>query len=235
MPCRHMAGNPDARRSALGVGTSANAAPSIATDSQWVTVVVCEKAVQDKSNGYEALAEAFTQARTLSIGPSVVRQWATRLQPGASILDIGCGYGVPISETLLQEGFAVYGVDASETLVAKFRERFPGAAVECNSVEESSFFNRTFDAVLAWGLMFLLPASTQRNLIGKAARTLNRHGHFLFTSPKEACSWMDGMTGLPSISLGHEVYEQELAAHGLVLVGNDEDKGENYYYFATRF
>ena len=42
------------------------------------------------------------------------------------------------------------------------------------------------------------------------------------------------MTGLPSISLGHEVYEQELSAHGLVLVGNDEDEGQNYYYFATR-
>jgi 2-polyprenyl-3-methyl-5-hydroxy-6-metoxy-1,4-benzoquinol methylase len=121
--------------------------------------------VRDKSNGYEAIADAFTHARTLSIGPSIVRKWATRLQPGTSILDIGCGSGIPISETLLQEGFTVYPVDASEALVAKFRERFPDAAVECNSVEESSFFNRTFDAVLAWGLMFLLPADTQRNLI----------------------------------------------------------------------
>jgi 2-polyprenyl-3-methyl-5-hydroxy-6-metoxy-1,4-benzoquinol methylase len=190
--------------------------------------------VRDRSNGYEAIAEAYTRARTLSIGPSIVRKWAARLQPGASILDIGCGHGIPISETLLQEGFAVHGVDASETLVAKFRERFPDAPVECNSVEESPFFNRTFDAVLAWGLMFLLPADAQRNLIGKVARALNRQGHTLFTSPKEACSWMDGMTGLPSISLGHEAYKQELAAHGLELVGNDKDEGENYYYFATR-
>jgi 2-polyprenyl-3-methyl-5-hydroxy-6-metoxy-1,4-benzoquinol methylase len=190
--------------------------------------------VPDNSNGYEAIAEAFTRARTVSIGPQIVRNWAKRLQPGASVLDIGCGNGVPISEALLQEGFAVYGVDASETLVDKFRKRFPNATVECSSAEVSLFFNRTFDAVLAWGLMFILPAQTQRSLIGKVARALNRHGHFLFTSPKEACSWMDGMTGLPSISLGHEVYEQELAAHGLVLVGNDEDEGENYYYFATK-
>lgn len=194
-----------------------------------------EKAVQDKTNGYEAIAEAFTRSRTPSIGPKIVRKWATRLQPGSAILDIGCGYGVPISETLLQEGFVVYGVDASETLVAKFRERFPDAAVECNSVEASSFFNRTFDAVLAWGLMFLLSADTQRAVFGKVARALNRDGHFLFTSPREACSWMDGMTGLPSISLGHGMYEQELAAHGLVLVGNDKDEGDNYYYFATKF
>ena len=38
---------------------------------------------------------------------------------------------------------------------------------------------------------------------------------------------------LPSISLGHDAYIQELAAQGLVLVGNDEDIGDNYYYFAA--
>ena len=107
--------------------------------------------MQDRSNGYEAIAEAFTRARTPSIGPRIVRKWAKRLQPGASVLDIGCGYGVPISEALLQEGFAVYGVDASETLVAKFRKRFPEATVEWSSVEESPFFNRTFNAVVARG------------------------------------------------------------------------------------
>jgi len=97
-----------------------------------------------------------------------------------------------------------------------------------------TLFSRTFDAVVAWGLIFILQAGAQQRLIGKVARTLNRQGHFLFTSPKQVCTWMDSMTDLPSISLGHEVYEQELGAHGLVLVGNDEDEGENYYYFATK-
>lgn len=190
--------------------------------------------VPDRSNGYEAIAEEFTRARTPTIGPTIVREWARGLPPDAFILDIGCGHGIPISQALLQDGFTVCGVDASPTLGSKFCERFPNAPVECSSVENSLFFSRTFDAVVAWGLIFILPVETQRSLIGKVARTLNLHGHFLFTSPKQACTWIDGMTGLPSISLGHEVYEQELAAHGLVLVGNDEDEGENYYYFATK-
>ena len=188
----------------------------------------------DRSNGYEAIAEDFVRARTPTIGPKIVREWAKGLPPGTSILDLGCGYGIPISEALLQDGFTVYGVDASATLVSKFRERFPKAPVECSSVEDSLFFNRTFDAVVAWGLMFLLTAETQRSLIGKVARAMNRQGRFLFTSPRQACSWMDVMTGLPSISLGQEAYEQELAAHDLVLVGNAEDEGENYYYFAVK-
>ena len=188
----------------------------------------------DRSNGYEGIAEAFMRTRRPSIGPTVVRKWAKTLPAGASVLDLGCGSGIPISEALLQEGFAVYGVDASETLIAKFRERFPGVPVECSPAEESLFFSRRFDAAVAWGLMFLLPADTQRSLIGKVARALNRDGRFLFTAPRETGTWTDGMTGLPSCSLGHDAYERELVAHDLRLVGNDVDEGDNYYYFALK-
>ena len=196
--------------------------------------LILNEVMRDKSNGYETIARSFVQARTPSIGPKVIRAWAKRLVPGAAVLDIGCGYGVPISEALLQEGFHVYGVDASESLVAEFGERFPAVVVECNTIEESRFFDRTFDAVVAWGLFFLLAPDTQRRLIGKTARVLNPGGHFLFTSPKEACSWEDGMTGLTSISLGQEAYQEELRANGLRLVGNDVDEGENDYYFARK-
>jgi hypothetical protein len=125
-------------------------------------------------------------------------------------------------------------VDASKSLVAAFTNRFPGVIVECNTVEDSQFFDRTFDAVVAWGLLFILSPDMQRLLIAKVARALNSAGHFLFTSPRRACRWEDGMTGLPSISLGHEAYEEELSANGLRLVGNDVDDGENYYYFARK-
>ena len=188
----------------------------------------------DGSNGYENIAEAFIRTRRSWIGPTVVRKWAAGLRPGASILDLGCGSGVPISEALLQDGFAVYGVDASATLIAKFRERFPAVPLECNTVEESLFFSRKFDAAIAWGLMFLLPVETQRSLIGKIARALNADGHFLFTAGKEADTWSDNMTGLHSSSLGHDAYQQELEAHGFRLVGNDVDEGDNYYYFAAK-
>lgn len=70
---------------------------------------------------------------------------------------------------LIEEGFTVYGVDASAKLIAEFRKRFPDAPAECAAVEDSKFFGRTFDAIVAWGLMFLLPAETQSMVIHKAA------------------------------------------------------------------
>ena len=84
----------------------------------------------DKSHGYEAIAEDFTRANR-AIGPWSVRAWAERLPAGATVLDVACGNGVPISEALLDMGFVVYGVDASPRLQAKSRERFPDVPLEC--------------------------------------------------------------------------------------------------------
>src|SRR5690606_24111463 len=108
-------------------------------------------------------------------------EWARGLRAGATILDLGCGDGLPIARALLSDGFDVYGVDASPTLVAAFSRRFPQAKVMCEPVEESSFFGRKFDGVLAIGLIFLLPSDAQRSLIRRVAQVLTPGGRFLFT------------------------------------------------------
>jgi SAM-dependent methyltransferase len=190
----------------------------------------------DASNGYEEHAERFIagRGRHPGVGAETVREWSRALPRGAAILDLGCGPGVPISQALIEEGFALYGVDASPTMIAAFRERFPEAHAECAAVEDSGFFGRTFDGVVAWGLMFLLPIDVQTRVIGKVARVLNRGGTFLFTSPKEAATWPDALTRRESISRGADVYEQILRGEGLTLVGETSDEGDNHYYLASK-
>jgi SAM-dependent methyltransferase len=189
---------------------------------------------QDKSNGYEEFAEAFMAARNPRMGRAIIREWSLTLPYGCAILDLGCGYGVPISEALIGEGFGVYGVDASAKMVGAFRRRFPEAHAQCASVEDSDFFGRTFDGVVASGLMFLLPADVQAILIHKVAEVLNPNGKFLFTSPQESCTWQDALTGRDSISLGSDVYEQILNAEGLRVVGERFDEGYNHYFFTLK-
>lgn len=189
---------------------------------------------QDKSNGYEEAAESFMSARNPRIGPSTIREWSQMLAPGSSILDLGCGHGVPISQVLTEEGFIVYGVDASAKLIEEFRKRFPSAPAECSAVEDSEFFRRRFDGVVAWGLLFLLPPEVQSAVIRKIARALNPGGKFLFTSPKEAVTWRDALTRRESVSLGAKRYKQILHTEGLVLVGEQSDEGDNHYYLASK-
>src|ERR1700746_2401561 len=126
----------------------------------------------DKSNGYEDVAAEFLAGRGRAaggIGTSVVEEWSRSLQRAAAVLDLGCGTGVPISQVLIERGFLVHGVDAAPSLVAAFRDRFPDTPVECSAVEDSDFFGKKFDGVVACGLFFLLDEATQRRLIEKIA------------------------------------------------------------------
>lgn len=189
----------------------------------------------DLSHGYEAVAHDFIAYRTRSgIGAETVRTWAEALPAGGDVLDLGCGPGMPITATLMDVGFRLYGVDASPSMVAEFRARFPEVPIECGSVEESRFFVRRFDGVVAWGLMFLLPAADQARLIRRMPALLKSGGRLLFTAPREICTWQDSLTGRESVSLGREEYRRLLEAEGLAETGEAEDEGDNHYYFARK-
>jgi len=189
----------------------------------------------DPSNGYEAIASEFMRRRGESnIGAATVRRWSRALPAGATILDLGCGHGVPLAMALIEDGYNVYGIDASPTLIAAFRSRFPHAHVTCGAVESSDFFARTFDGVLAVGLIFLLDADTQRDLIYKVAQALTAGGRFLFTAPSDACNWTDILAGRPSLSLGTEGYATILTDAGLAVVDEYLDEGDNHYFDARK-
>ena len=189
----------------------------------------------DPANGYEAVAQGFIDHRRNSdVGVAAVRYWANTLVPEATILDIGCGNGIPITGALVKDGYTLYGIDASTTMIGSYRQHFPDLAVACEPVETSTFFDRKFDGVVAWGLMFLLSESVQVELILRISTILHPGGQFLFTSPKAACTWTDVLSGVESRSLGAEKYKRALLSAGLSLIGNTIDEGENYYYFAKK-
>jgi len=190
---------------------------------------------EDRSNGYDMVAsEHIARREQRNIGVATVRRWARSLPSGADVLDLGCGHGLPLSKALLNDGFVVYGVDASPSMVAAFHQHLPQGNVACEPVEDSRFFGRLFDGILAWGLLFLLAENAQRSLIHKVALALNQGGRLLFTSPAQSCTWRDALTGLESRSLGAETYKALLLEADLVLVGEHTDEGDNDYYEAAK-
>lgn len=194
----------------------------------------------DRSNGYEEVSEEFlarrgnVRTRSNAIGVKEVRKWAKTLPLGSSVIDLGCGSGFPITVVLVEEGLQVFGVDGAPSFVAAFQRNLPGVPIVCESVPESRFFDRTFEAVLAWGLMFLLKAEEQHRLIERLAEILVPGGRLLFTSSAKPAVWKDAMTGLESVSLGAEQYRKLLEAVGISVAEEYEDVGENHYFDAFK-
>jgi 2-polyprenyl-3-methyl-5-hydroxy-6-metoxy-1,4-benzoquinol methylase len=198
--------------------------------------------MRDRSKGYESVAGEFLAGRgsaltrSKGIGVKVVREWARSLPRGAAVIDLGCGPGFPITEALVSEGLNVYAIDASPSFVEVFRRNLPGIPVACEAVEDSTFFDQKFDAAIAWGLIFLLPAEEQLRLIHRVADILVPGGRLLFTScaGREPLIWNDAMTGLESRSLGAVEYRRQLKAVGLSVIREYVDEGENHYFDTIR-
>ena len=163
-----------------------------------------------------------------------MRRWAASLDPGAEVLEIGCGAGVPVSSTLVDAGLKLWAVDASPSLLRIFRSRFPDIPARCEPAETSDFFARTYDAAISVGLLFLLDEPAQRGLIRRVSGTLRAGGRFLFSAPLEAGTWPDAVTGGESLSLGRERYEEALSSCGLRVHRTWCDEGDNNYYDAQK-
>jgi SAM-dependent methyltransferase len=194
--------------------------------------------MRDRSNGYERVAVEFLAGRgsahSIGIGVKTVRHWARTLPRGGAVIDLGCGSGFPITEVLVDEGLNVYAIDAAPSLVQAFQRNLPNTPVVCEAVEDSTFFDRTFDGVVAWGLIFLLPPEEQQRLLQRVSALLVSGGRLLFTASTEPFVSNDAMTGLETRSLGAEEYRRGIVAVGLSLIGEYEDEGRNHYFDAFK-
>ncbi len=188
----------------------------------------------DHSEGWEAISDQFIAIRS-QVGTALVRGWAKdRLPQSAAILDIGCGSGMPIAQALVDDGFSVWGVDASPSLISAYRLNLPDMPAVCEPVQDSSFFDRTFLGVISIGVIFLLCVGDQRKLLTNVANVLEPRGRFLFSAPHEVCRWNDTLTGRASMSLGADAYAAHLTGVGLRLDGCRSDEGGNNYYEAFK-
>lgn len=189
----------------------------------------------DSAKAYEDHAHEFLRGRDTSpIGTRVLNQWARTLRRGATLIELACGGGYPITRVLNAAGLQLWALDSSPTLVAEFRSRFPTIPVQCARVQESNFFDRTYEGAIAIGLIFLLAESDQAALISRVSEILEPGGRFLFTAPLEKGDWIDMNTGLECRSLGQANYEKYLREAGFGVVATFSDKGANNYYDMER-
>ena len=187
----------------------------------------------DSAAAYEASAHEFLRGRDTSpIGTQVVDQWARSFPGGATVIELACGGGYPISRVLDTAGLKLWAVDSSPTLVAEFQSRFPKIPIQCAKVQESDFFGRNYDGAIAIGLIFLLSESDQIDLISRVAEILVPKGRFLFMAPIQVGVWKDLNTGLECLSLGQARYSELLRKAGFRVIATYTDKGENNYYDA---
>ncbi|MCW5709555.1 class I SAM-dependent methyltransferase [Shinella sp.] len=169
---------------------------------------------------YERHADAFDRirGRDLSEKPWLDR-FTAPLAAGAAILDLGCGSGEPLAASLITRGFAVTGVDASQTLVGLCRARHP--AHDWYVADMRGFApGKTFAGILVWHSFFHLTPQDQRAMFPRFAAMAASGAMLLFTSGPSQGVVVGTFQGEPlyHASLGGAEYRELLAANGFAVV-----------------
>lgn len=138
--------------------------------------------------GYDAVSHAY---RT-DLGESVAGSTETRsmygawidelvaaLPPGASVLDIGCGAGVPTDRLLTDAGMRVTGVDISQVQIDRARRLVPAATFVRRDIVDFEIAPDTFDAVVSLYALIHMPLADQRDLLARAFAGLRPGGLLL--------------------------------------------------------
>ncbi|WP_447980118.1 class I SAM-dependent methyltransferase [Candidatus Nitrospira bockiana] len=114
---------------------------------------------------YDLIAEKWSRERGLSgfREKPYVDRFLDLVEPGAHLLDLGCGTGTPIARYLLDRGHRVTGVDSSREMLRLARMNCPEADLIAGDLSAIDLSHR-YDGIVAWDSIFHVPRAQHGTL-----------------------------------------------------------------------
>jgi SAM-dependent methyltransferase len=174
---------------------------------------------------YQRYGEAWARLRSHQL---VEAPWLDRfcalLPAGATVLDIGCGSGVPIGRELIRRGFGLTGVDAAPTMLSLFRSNLHGIPAHRMDMRQLAL-GRRFSGLLAWDSFFHLAPDDQRMMFARFEAHAAPGAALMFTSGNEEGTAIGELEGEPLYhgSLSPAEYRTLLDAAGFEVVAHVAD------------
>lgn len=144
-----------------------------------------------------------------------LERFRTWLPTAGSVLDLGCGSGVPIARYFIERGHAVTGIDSAPTMIAMASERFPTQQWLVADMRDLSL-DRAFHGILAWDSFFHLNHADQHAMFATFRAHATPGAPLMFTSGPSHGEAIGSFEGEPlyHASLDSAVYRDLLDRHG---------------------
>ena len=131
--------------------------------------------------GYNEVAETYFSQRDQFKNNTYLDRCIKLLKSGASILDIGCGAGIPIDTYFIERGFRVQGIDISEKQIELAKRNVPEGKFEAKDMEELRAGDYRVDAVVSFYTIFHISREKHAQLFKKINSFLTTGGLLLVT------------------------------------------------------
>jgi predicted TPR repeat methyltransferase len=130
----------------------------------------------------------------------IEKAWLDRflalLPQDPTVLDLGCGCGVPIARYLIERGCRMTGVDGASAMITMCAQRFPENEWLVADMRTLAL-NRTFNGVIAWDSFFHLSQADQRLMFAIFTRHVASGAALMFTSGPSAGEVVGSYRGEP--------------------------------------
>ncbi|MEB7538705.1 class I SAM-dependent methyltransferase [Pantoea anthophila] len=108
-------------------------------------------------------------------------------EPGAPVLEMGCGNGAMAAQSLAEQGYSVWGVDWSETAIEWAEKRFQQAGLTATFlVGNVCHIDRcqaaTFELIIDGSCLHCLIDDDRQRFFAEVRRLLSPEGHFVIGS-----------------------------------------------------
>lgn len=138
--------------------------------------------------GYDAISLAYrsddgaaasSSSEDVSRYAGWVAELAGRLRPGARVVDLGCGAGVPATRELASHGLRVLGVDFSAVQLHRAHRLVPAAGLVQADMTALRLRPASVDAVVAFYSLIHVPLADQQAMFPRIRSWLRPGGCFL--------------------------------------------------------
>jgi len=132
------------------------------------------------ARGYDEMAADYLR---WSSGSPVRLHWLdvilAAVPPQSSLLDLGCGAGIPVAQHMARAGHKVIGIDGSARQIALARRNVPQGTFMTADMTTVEFAPGSFDAVTAFYSITHVPREEHLRLMKKIRGWLKPEGLFL--------------------------------------------------------
>lgn len=94
---------------------------------------------------------------------------------------MGCGFGRPVADYFIQQGYHVTGIDSSPSMIAACKADYPDQNWLVHDMRTLDLSDR-FDGILAWDSFFHLDKTDQANMFPVFARHAKQGAPLMFTA-----------------------------------------------------
>lgn len=133
--------------------------------------------------GYNQVAQRyFVQYKDRFKNEKHLNALVKRLSPKArTILDVGCGAGIPIDSYLVKRGLDVVGIDISEEQIKLARRNVPQASYQVMDMSQLTKGQFAVDAVVSFYAIFHTPRERHEHVLSVLRSFLQSGGLLLIT------------------------------------------------------